>query len=58
MGNDSIVGIYDLCETVFDISLIALSIYLAFTQEWFAGGFGWFLLLGLSPRAWRTCHDR
>lgn len=54
MGNDSIVGIYDLCETVFEISLIALSIYLAFTQEWFAGGFCWFLLLGLSPRAWRT----
>lgn len=37
---------------VFDVALIALTLWLAFTFEQFAGGFGWFLLLGLSPRAW------
>lgn len=39
--------------TGFDVLLIALTLYLAFTYEWFVGGWGWFLLLGLSPRAWR-----
>lgn len=34
-----------------DIVLIAAVLWLAFNAQWFAGGFGWFLLLGLSPRA-------
>lgn len=37
----------------FDLLLIGFVLYAAFHWEWFAGGFGWFLLLGLSPRAWR-----
>lgn len=39
--------------TGFDVLLIVAVLWLAFTFEWFLGGFGWFLLLGLSPRAWR-----
>lgn len=39
--------------TVLDLVLIPLVLYLAFTQEWLVGGFGWFLLLGLSPSAHR-----
>jgi hypothetical protein len=38
---------------LFDLILIPLVLYLVFTQQWFAGGFGWFLLLGLSPSAHR-----
>jgi len=37
----------------FDIAIIAAVLWLAFNVPAFAGGFGWFLLLGLSPRAWR-----
>lgn len=39
--------------TIFDVALIAFSLYAASHWDWFAGGFGWFLLLGLSPQAWR-----
>jgi hypothetical protein len=35
----------------FDLLLIILTFTLAFTQVWFIGGFGWFLLLALSPNA-------
>jgi hypothetical protein len=42
-----------LFATVFDVALITLVIWMAFSFQNFAGGFGWFLLLGLSPRAWR-----
>lgn len=37
-----------------DLILIVLSCYLAGTQEWFLYGWGWFLLLGLSPNAHRA----
>lgn len=37
----------------FDILLIIFCFYAAYNWGWFLGGFGWFLLLGLSPRAWR-----
>lgn len=39
--------------TVLDLILIPLVLYLAFNYEGFLGGFGWFLLLGLSPSAHR-----
>jgi hypothetical protein len=39
--------------TGFDVLLILFCIYAALHWTFFAGGFGWFLLLGLSPRAWR-----
>lgn len=35
-----------------DCILIIAAIALALSQPWFVGGFGFFLLLGLSPRAW------
>lgn len=43
----------DVFATVFDFWLVVLTLVLLVTQPWFLGGFGWFLLLGLSPRAWR-----
>ena len=39
--------------TVFDILLIGFVFYAAFNWGWFVGGFGWFILLGLSPQAWK-----
>lgn len=41
-------------ELMFDLALIAVVVWLAINAPWFAGGFGWALLLSLSPRAWRT----
>lgn len=41
-------------STSYDVVLIIVVLWLAFHVECFAGGFGWFLLLGLSPRAWST----
>lgn len=35
-----------------DLLLIALVLYAFLHWPLFAGGFEWFLLLGLSPRAW------
>lgn len=37
-----------------DIPLICLVWYLVFNGPEFIGGFGWFLLLGLSPNAWKS----
>ena len=39
--------------TAFDLALIAAVILLALNFPGFEGGFGWCLLLALSPRAWR-----
>ena len=39
---------------VLDLVLIVASVSLAFTQPWLLGGWGWFLLLGLSPNAHRN----
>jgi hypothetical protein len=39
--------------TAFDVALIAAVLWLAWNYQGFVGGFGWFLLLALSPRAWR-----
>ncbi len=36
---------------LFDAVLILVTLYLVFNVPWFAGGWGWFLLLGLSPRS-------
>ena len=46
---------YDLrpFATLWDLILIAFVLYAMFNWPWFAGGFGWFILLGLSPQAWR-----
>ena len=38
---------------IFDVLLILFCLYAAFNWAWFFGGWGWFLLLGLSPRAWK-----
>ncbi len=37
-----------------DLILIPLAFYLAFTQPWLFGGWGWLFLLGLSPNAHKT----
>lgn len=39
---------------LFDLALIAVTLYLVFTFSWFAGGWGWFLLLCISPRSCKT----
>ena len=39
--------------TAFDVALVFAVNWLALSFPGFVGGFGWFLLLALSPRAWR-----
>lgn len=41
-------------EAAFDFALSIVTVLLVFNRPEFLGGWGWFLLLGLSPRAWRT----
>jgi len=39
--------------TALDIALIGLALYGAFNWPLFAGGWEWFLILGLSSQAWK-----
>jgi len=41
----------ELKQIMFDSALIVACIYAGINFDWFLGGWGWFLLLGLSPRA-------